>query len=85
MGTNFNFDFNLDYVIKLLPIVIPLMVLQMALMLSAAISICRKPGSFRGEKLVWLIVILIVNTIGPILYFSIGAKRLEEGHDNEYD
>ena len=58
-------------------IVLPLLLLQLGLLTAGLISLLRKRVTF-SEKLPWLVLVVLVNTIGPILYFIIGAPKLEE-------
>ena len=58
-------------------LLIPLIVLQFALFLVALISLLRKRVTF-AEKLPWLLVIIIFNTLGPIIYFIIGSGELDK-------
>ena len=67
----------LDVFISLLPILIPLFLLQLVLMITALISLAKKPLSW-NDKLGWLILILLVTTIGPVIYFAVGANMLEQ-------
>ena len=54
-------------------LIAPLLILQLVLALVAIVDILRAHET-RGPKWVWIIVSLVVNTIGPILYFIFGRK-----------
>jgi len=58
-------------------LIIPLFILQLALFISALVSILRKNVT-GTEKLPWLLLAFFLNTIGPIIYFVIGSKQLDE-------
>ncbi|WP_394921525.1 PLD nuclease N-terminal domain-containing protein [uncultured Robinsoniella sp.] len=62
---------------NILPLLIPIVLLMLILILTAIISILKKKLPF-SEKVIWLVIILFVNTIGPVLYFAVGAKMLDE-------
>ena len=69
-----------------LMIVIPLIILQFVLLISALVSVLKKPVA-GNEKLIWVLIIVFVNIIGPILYFAVGssmldAKASKEGNQN---
>lgn len=53
-----------------------LVAVQIGLMLTAVLDIVRRPGAMSGEKLVWLLVSIFVNLLGPLAYFAIGRVRL---------
>jgi Phospholipase_D-nuclease N-terminal len=55
-------------------LVAPLIVLQFILMIAALVS-CIKQEEINGPKWMWVLIILIVNLLGPILYFVIGRKN----------
>lgn len=49
---------------------------EIALMVAAVVDLVRRPGAMSGEKLVWLLVSIFVNLLGPLAYFAIGRPRL---------
>ncbi|MCL2855094.1 MAG: PLDc N-terminal domain-containing protein [Defluviitaleaceae bacterium] len=61
----------------LLLAMIPLAIIQLALFVSALVSCLRKPVA-GNEKILWLLLIILVSIIGPIIYFAIGSKQLDE-------
>ena len=58
-------------------IILPIISLSFILFLSALISVLRKDVS-GSEKLPWILVILFIQTFGPIIYFVIGSSKLDE-------
>lgn len=61
----------LEWVQQNLALLLPLIFLQLVLMIAALIDLARRPST-RGPKWVWVLVIIFVNTIGPIIYFLVG-------------
>jgi hypothetical protein len=57
-----------------LPWVIPLMVLQTGLLLWAIIDLANREN-VRGDKLLWVALIIMIGFIGPLLYFIFGRRR----------
>ncbi|MEZ0396543.1 MAG: PLD nuclease N-terminal domain-containing protein [Anaerolineales bacterium] len=57
-----------------LPFLLPILILQLGLMVAALLDLLRR-GQTRGPKWLWLLVIVLVNFIGPILYFVLGRKE----------
>ncbi|MFD2132648.1 PLDc N-terminal domain-containing protein [Pseudogracilibacillus auburnensis] len=55
-------------------IIAPIIVIQMILMIVAFID-WIKVEKTNGPKLLWLFIILLITTFGPILYFIIGRKE----------
>ena len=53
---------------------IPLIVIQLILDVIAILDLAKRPKT-RGPKWIWLIIILLVSTIGPIIYFVVGREE----------
>lgn len=64
---------NLPSIQTLIPLLIPIILLQIGLIVAALIDLARREKT-KGPKWVWLLVILLVSTVGPILYFVIGRR-----------
>lgn len=56
-----------------IPLLIPLLILQLILLIAALVDLSRRERT-RGPKWVWILVILLVNIIGPLLYFVAGRQ-----------
>ncbi|MDZ5671675.1 sigma Y negative regulator YxlE [Bacillus stercoris] len=54
--------------------ILPLIVLQLALAVFALIS-CIKEERTNGPKWMWVAIIVCINIIGPILFFTVGRKQ----------
>jgi len=61
----------------LILILTPFVVLNLVLMISAIVSIARKALPW-GSKWVWLLVVLLIDFIGPVIYFAVGSNMLED-------
>lgn len=59
---------------KLIMIIAPFVLLQFALALYALLDL-RKHDVKIGTKIMWVFIIILINTVGPILYFLIGRKQ----------
>ena len=56
-------------------LILPLVIIQLGLMAFALWDLVKRKRVKGGNKLVWGIVIVIVNIIGPILYLIIGREE----------
>jgi hypothetical protein len=65
-----------DLLVSLLPVLVPLALIEIILMVSALVSIFRHTSYKVGTRALWVVVVILVNIIGPILYFALG--RAEE-------
>lgn len=58
--------------LEYLPFIIPLAIIEIALAVGALIHVLKHPNYRFGNKVMWIIVVLIFEFIGPIVYFTIG-------------
>ena len=64
-----------------IPLLIPLVILELILVVVALIDLIRRdPRQVRGGKLVWILIILFVSTLGPICYLLLGRKEQVDVH-----
>lgn len=77
MQIHYGFDElkNIDFM-AYIPIILPFIAVGFLLVLIALIDLYRHRKT-RKNVLVWTLIILLVNTIGPILYFVIGREESE--------
>lgn len=57
-----------------IPFLIPIIIVELALMLTAVIHILKHDKFKVGNKVIWIIVSVFIQIIGPILYFTIGRS-----------
>jgi heme/copper-type cytochrome/quinol oxidase subunit 4 len=66
-------DLKTEQIIALL---LPIVVIQLGLMLAALIDLEREERRVRGgSKLIWALVIVFVNVVGPLIYFIAGREE----------
>jgi len=56
---------------RLLPLVAPLLLIQLGLMIAALLDLARR-GRTRGPKWAWVLVIVLLELLGPVVYFLFG-------------
>lgn len=64
-------------IMAFLPIILPVIAVGVLLVFIALIDLYRHRKT-RKNILVWALIILFVNVLGPILYFVIGRKDSEK-------
>ena len=74
---NTDWQAALDIINEWIWLLLPLFLLQTALMVFALVSVVRKDVT-GTEKLPWIILIILVNIFGPIIYFAVGSSQLDE-------
>jgi len=67
----------MNEIAKYLPFIIPLFIVEIGLLLAALIHILTHENYRTGNRVIWIIVSVCINIIGPVLYFCIG--RSDEG------
>lgn len=61
---------------QIIALLVPIILIQVGLMLAALVDLERSERHVRGgSKLVWALVIVFVNIVGPILYFVAGREE----------
>ena len=61
--------------LQIMGLLAPIVVIQLGLMLVALVDLERPERRVRGDsKLVWALVIVFVNLVGPIVYFVAGRR-----------
>ncbi len=76
-------DEGLDEIAGALPFLVPLLILQVVLMVVALVDLVKRERVRGGNKVIWGVVIIIFNIIGPIAYLLAG--RLEGAGDGDQD
>lgn len=68
---------------KYLMLLIPILVVQLALMAAGLIDVLRRePGEVSGGKRwIWVLIIMLVNLVGPLIYFIFGRKGYQSERD----
>lgn len=57
---------------EFLPFLIPIILVELTLMLTALVHVLRHKNYRFGNRIIWIIVVVCLQIIGPILYFTIG-------------
>lgn len=55
-----------------LPFLIPVIIIQVTLAIVALIHVLKHPNYRFGNKVIWIFVVLFIQIIGPIVYFTFG-------------
>ena len=60
----------------LIALLIPLILIQLALLVAALYDLTRPGRRVKGDnKIVWVVIIVFVQMLGPILYFLAGREE----------
>lgn len=58
-----------------LPFLLPLIVVQLALMILALVHALRHNDYKRGNRGMWVLIILLFQIVGPLAYFILGRDE----------
>lgn len=62
----------MDKLMEYLPFLIPIFIVELALMLTALIHVLKHDKYRFGNRVLWIIIVVFLQIIGPILYFTVG-------------
>jgi hypothetical protein len=63
---------SIESIKEYLPFIIPIVILELSLAITALIHVIRHPNYRFGNRIMWIFIVLLVQIIGPTLYFIIG-------------
>ncbi len=72
---------EMDTVIQMLPYMVPLIILEVALMAVALVDLAKRKHVTGGNKIIWILVTVGIQFIGPVIYLVAGRK--EEFSDSD--
>lgn len=65
----------MEFIREYLPILIPIVVLEIWLMIYALTHILKHNKFKFGNKVMWIVVVVLIQIIGPIFYLMIGKDN----------
>ncbi|MDW0108677.1 PLD nuclease N-terminal domain-containing protein [Sporosarcina aquimarina] len=63
---------DIGLLMEYLPFIIPLALLQFGLAIFSVIHVIRHPHYRFGNQVMWLLIVLLIQFIGPLIYFVAG-------------
>lgn len=64
---------ELQELTRLVPLLIPLLIIEIGLLIVALWDLFKRERT-RGPKWLWVVIIVLVNFIGPIIYLAVGRE-----------
>lgn len=58
-----------------LPFLIPIIIIELVLAITALVHVLKHPNYRFGSKVFWIVIVLIIQIIGPIVYFAFGREE----------
>ncbi|MGD9142441.1 MAG: PLD nuclease N-terminal domain-containing protein [Dehalococcoidia bacterium] len=64
-----------EVLVDMLPFLIPLIIVELALLIFALVDLLKRTHMSSNARIIWALVIIFINLIGPIIYFIFGRKE----------
>jgi hypothetical protein len=74
---------ELETIVKVLPFLIPLFLLEVGLLVWALLDVVKRQKVKGDNKVVWILIIVLIEVIGPIIYLAIGRKEAVVDSDKD--
>jgi len=68
-------------IIQMLPYMVPLIILEAVLLSVALIDLAKRKNVTGGNKIIWILVTVGIQFIGPVIYLVAGRKEELSGSD----
>lgn len=66
----------MDNISQYIPILLPLVIVQVIFQILSLVDLFkRQKEEIRGERVLWVFVIILLGILGPVLYFLLGRKQ----------
>lgn len=62
----------MQQIIEYLPFIIPILIIELVLAITALVHVLKHPNYRFGNKIIWIFIVLLIQIIGPIVYFIFG-------------
>ena len=66
-------EVTMDTIRSLIPYLIPILILELGLVIFALLDLSRRERT-NGPKWMWVVIIVLAQLVGPILYFTVGRR-----------
>ncbi|MDF2907228.1 MAG: hypothetical protein K0R34_2549 [Herbinix sp.] len=63
---------SISEIMEYLPFLIPIFIIQLTLMLIALVHVLKHKNYRFGNRIIWIIIVVCLQIIGPIVYFTVG-------------
>lgn len=63
---------GLEQLQEYLPLLLPLIIVELVLMITALVHVLRHNSYRFGNKVMWAIIVVVIQVFGPVVYFVLG-------------
>lgn len=61
----------------IMPLLIPFIIVELCLVITALVHIFKHNNYRFGNRIMWILVVLLIQVAGPILYFVVGRGDMD--------
>jgi hypothetical protein len=66
---------ELESLVQMLPYLTPLIILEVVLLVIALVDLSKRKHVAGGNKIIWVLVTVCIQIIGPVIYLVVGRKE----------
>ncbi len=66
---------GMESIIEMLPYLVPIIILELTLLVIALVDLVKRKHVTGDNKIIWVLVVLLFQIIGPIIYLVAGRKE----------
>ena len=66
---------EIETIIHMLPYMVPLIILEVVLLTVALVDLAKRKHVTGGNKIIWVLITVCLNIIGPVIYLIAGRKE----------
>ena len=66
---------EMETVIQMLPYMVPLIIIGVVLLVVALVDLAKRKHVTGGNKIIWVLVTVCIQIIGPVIYLIAGRKE----------
>ena len=66
---------EMESLVRMLPYLVPVIVLELALLTFALVDLSKRKHVTGGKKIIWVLVAVCIQIVGPIIYLVAGRKE----------
>lgn len=63
---------SIETLVEYLPVLLPLIIVEFILMITALVHVLRHNTYRFGNKVMWAIIVVVIQFFGPAVYFVLG-------------
>lgn len=67
----------MNTIMEYLPVLLPVLIIEWILLITALVHVIRHPNYRFGNRVLWILIVVLIQIIGPVIYFAFGRGENE--------